>query len=158
MDDPVTEGIQWLAPSSYATPNDIFALEGDNSGDAVWCGVGLNLANEMNMYFTFTAADVTDLYVKISINGRETAYSVSDMTPEADGRYRLCFHGIMAFEFSDEITASFVRAGETVGASVTYSVDSYTANMENDGNTALVDLVKAITNYGNSAKNYNFGG
>ena len=150
----VTDGVEWLAPSAFTPPESDLAINGDNDGAYSWRGAGLNLTSEMNMYVYFTAESVEGLSVKFAINGREYTYDVSTLAPTADGRYKIYFHSIHAYEFDDAVTASFIKDGATVGATLTYSVDSYIDYMQDSDNAALAELVKAISAYGRSADAY----
>ena len=141
-------------PSAFSAPESDLAINGDNDGAYSWRGAGLNLTSEMNMYVFFNAESVEGLSVKIAINGREYTYDVSTLAPTADGRYKIYFHSINAYEFGDAVTATFIKDGAPVGATLTYSVDSYISYMYNSSDPALAELVKAISSYGRSAAAY----
>lgn len=153
VDNPVTKDVDWLAPSTFSVPESCFAINGDNQGAFSWQGVGLNLTSEMNMYFSFTAQDIEGLSVSVSINGRETIYDVSDLTT-VDGKYRIYFRGINAYEFADEVVVNFIKDDSVQGATLVYSVNSYISYMYSNSDTTLAELVKAISNYGKSAADY----
>ena len=105
-------------------------------------------------YVTFTAESVQGLSVRFSINGRDYTYDASDCVADGNGRYKVYFNGVNAYEFGDVITISFIKDGAATGATLTYSVDSYISDMYENSNEALADLVKAISNYGRSAADY----
>ena len=108
------------------------------------------------MYVTFTAESVQGLSVRFSINGRDYTYDVSDCVADSKGRYKVYFNGVNAYEFGDVITVSFIKDGVETGATLSYSVDSYISYMYENGNEALAELVKAISNYGRSAAEYKY--
>ena len=66
----------------------------------------------------------------------------------------MSFNGINADDFAKTVTASFVKSGAGVGNTVSYSVNAYIQAKQNDSNTALANLVKALYNYGASAAAY----
>ena len=149
-----TDGVAWLAPTAFAVPENDFELSGEASDAYTWTGAGLNLTNEMNMYMSFSADSIEGLSVMFTINGREYTYDVSGYTPDADGKYRVYFYGINAYEFGDAVSVNFVVDEAVVGDTLSYSVDSYISYMYTSSDVALADLVKAISNYGKSAYAY----
>ena len=107
----------------------------------------------MAVKFVFKAD--ASLALKITVNGRVTEYTSADYLTDKDGNSYVYFRGILATEYGDIVTASFYNAdGEQVGQTLTYSVASYVYHMQNSDNTALAELLKAIYNYGCSAKKY----
>ena len=148
----VTNGID-IKPSEFTAPSSKLSLNEESSLTA-FTTVGLKLTGDVNMYFVFNAIETEGLTLKVSINGRETLYNVSELTPEQDGSYKVYFNKIMAHETDDVVTASFLLNGEEIGNSLTYSVNSYIAAAYESSNVKLASLVKALANYGASAKAY----
>ena len=150
----VNENVTGYAPGTFAEVTEtVKGISGGTENDpAKWNSVALRYENAMAMKFKFTATDTT-LTVKISINGKETTYKVSDLTKEGDN-YVVYFRGILATEYGDVVTATFYNGDTQVGQSATYSVNSYVYSKQGDSNTALADLVKATYNYGVSASAY----
>ena len=64
---------------------------------------------------------------------------------------------MMADELDTAVTAIFKLNGEQIGQTLTYSVASYVYHMQNSDNVALAELVRAIYNYGCSAKKFTKG-
>ncbi|MBQ8381408.1 MAG: leucine-rich repeat protein [Clostridia bacterium] len=107
----VTAGLDLDKYRTDAAPeNSDLTTVGDAEG-AVFVGAGLRCTESMSAYFTFTAEDTEGLTVKISVGGRETAFNVSEITPDKNGKYRVDFDGVMADEFGEIITASFEKNG-----------------------------------------------
>ena len=131
-----------------------FEFSGEISDEYAWTGAGLNLTNEMNMYISFTAESVEGLSVMFTINDREYTYDVSEYTPDENGKYKVYFCGVNAYEFGDVVTVNFVVDEAVIGDTLSYSVDSYINYMYNNTDEALAELVKAISNYGRSAADY----
>lgn len=68
---------------------------------------------------------------------------------------RLTFRKISALEFDDPVTAVIKSGGVQVGQTLTYSVNSYIYSAKNDNTVpSLGELLRAIYNYGESAKAY----
>ena len=68
--------------------------------------------------------------------------------------YRVYYRGVFAYEFDDVITAYFEKNGVRVGSILGYSINTYIYKKQADTNEKLVELLKAIYNYGESAKKY----
>ena len=62
--------------------------------------------------------------------------------------------GISANELSNTVTAAVYKDGTQVSTTLTYSVGTYAANKWNGNSAELVELVKALVKYGNSAAAY----
>lgn len=148
----VTDGVS-ISPSEFKVPASKLSVTEVSDLCAIY-SVGLKLTGEVNMYFTFNAANTDGLTAKITINGRETVYDISSLSPEANGTYKIYFDKIMAYEVDDTVTLSFLHNGTEIGNTVTYSVNSYVAAANTSASTALAELVKALSNYGASAKAY----
>ena len=154
-DDLVTAGLDLDKYRTDAAPeNSDLTTVGDAEG-AVFVGAGLRCTESMSAYFTFTAEDTEGLTVKISVGGRETAFNVSELTPDKNGKYRVDFDGVMADEFGEIITASFEKNGVEYSHKVLYSVNSYVHyTLNSDANDNLKLITGAIYRYGEAAKNY----
>ena len=152
----VTDGIELEATvfTEIDASKDIFSLSGSKSDKAGWCAAGLYLKNDMDLRFIFTAQSLEGLTVEITVNGKTTVYGASDIVADSQGRYVVYFDGMMADELDTAVTAVLKLNGEQVGQTLTYSVASYVYHMQNSDNTALAELLKAIYNYGCSAKKY----
>ncbi len=148
----VTEGVA-ISPSEFSAPSSKLSVE-ENSAACSILSTGLRLTGDVNLYFTFTAEQAEGLFAKISINGRESVYKVSELTPSEDGIYKIYFNRVMANEFDDEVRLTFLLDGKEIGNTVTYSVNSYVAATDTAEATPLANLVKAIACYGASAKAY----
>jgi len=151
----VTEGLN-LTPSVYEnTSENKTAITGTAAEGLAWRSAGLYLTNAMAVYITFTAEDVEDLKINLTINSRTTTFDVSELTPDANGRYTVYLYNVMAHEFDSEIVASFVRGGEEVGQKLTYTVNSYILSAEGYvTDTTLKALIESIYNYGASVEAY----
>ena len=152
----VTDGLE-LSASSFTELDEtknLFALSGNESDKVGWSAAGLYLKNDMALRLIFTAQSLEGLTVEITVNGKTTVYGASDIVADSQGRYVVYFDGMMADELDTAVTAVLKLNGEQVGQTLTYSVATYIYHMQNSDDTALAELVKAIYNYGCSAKKY----
>ena len=151
----VTDGLA-LTPSVYNNvAENKTKVSGTVAEGLAWRGTGLYLTNAMSVYFTFTAEDTEDLAIAMKIGTRTTTVKVSDLKPDANGRYTVHLYNVMAHEFDKEITASFVRGGVEVGQTLTYSVNSYVISAEGYiTDETLAALIKSIYNYGVAVEAY----
>ena len=154
-DNLATDGVDVKPSEQFVRPSSKLQVV-ENSSACSFNSVGLNLSGEVNMYFTFKTQNTDGLVLKISINGRESVYNVSELTPTSEGIYRVDFNSIMAHELDDTVTAQFYLNGEAIGNYATYSVNSYVNAMVTDNESALNVLLKSLSNYGASAKAYKY--
>ncbi|MBQ3355563.1 MAG: leucine-rich repeat domain-containing protein [Oscillospiraceae bacterium] len=152
----VTEGMTLENASTFAdlTSTD-FARTGAIDPEIQWTGAGLECGSQMSMYFTLNTTVGAATSVEVTINGRTTVYAYEDMATDDTNTCRVVFRGISASEYGDVVTAILKNNGEQVGQTLTYSVNSYVYSKQNDTAVEnLAQLVKAIYNYGKSAKDY----
>ena len=109
------------------------------------------------MQFHFTATETDNLQIQISINGRTQTIDFEDCKLASSGEYYIAsFRNITAIEFADEVKAEFLVNGEKVGQTAVYTVDSYVYQWQgvtDEEYTTIINLTKALYNYGKSAKN-----
>ena len=119
-------------------------------------GVSMALGSKIMVRMTVYCADPSAYTVKVTINGEDHLYPVSQL-PLAAGytdRYVLEFDQIRATQFGEVITFSFLDAdGNQLGRTLTYSVYTYVQKNQGSANANLANLLKAIYNYGESVKN-----
>lgn len=134
-----------------------FALSGETSDIVSWNSAGLYLENSMALRIGFKVSeevDLTKLKLEVSINGRTTIYNVSELTKDSDDIYRIYYRGVQATEFDDAIIAKFIYEEAEIGKTLQYSINSYIYQKQSDPDEKLVNIIKAIYNYGKSAKQY----
>ena len=159
--DLATSSVPRLTSSTYdETITDKLLISGTADGNK-WIGANLVCTGRMSVDFTFECVSPEDTVVKITVCGRDNTYKVSEIDCDSDGRYSVRLNGIMAYEFDETITAEFIKNGEAVGETLSYSVNSYIVYMNelyasstDETEAKLVELVRAISCYGNSAKAY----
>ena len=114
------------------------------------------LGSKIMVRMTVFCADPSAYTVKVTINGEDFLYPVSELALAAGytDRYVLEFDRIRATQFGEVITFSFQDAeGNQLGRTLTYSVYTYVQKNQGSANANLANLLKAIYNYGESVKN-----
>jgi hypothetical protein len=152
----VTEGLE-LSPSTFTKLDesfDKFEVTGTADDAARFTGVGLVLSNKVVMSLVIKTEDPAAFTYRVNVAGVDTDYTAADLEAAGDGKYVLYFDELKATAFNETVTVTMLRDGQTVGQTVTYSVNSYIYRNQNTDDVALRDLLEAIYNYGCSAKEY----
>lgn len=148
----VTDGLD-LTPSTFdAISGKNVSFTGEQDSHTYWTSASLVLSNDLATRFIFATDSTDGLTVEVSINGRTQTYT--EFADLGNGKYFITFDGIKATEFDDIVIARFLRNGEQIGATVNYSVNTYICGTQNVDNANLQALVRALYNYGVSAKAY----
>ena len=154
-DKPVTEGIDTSKASSFTPPSlTDFELTGAADPAYGWISAGLQCGSKIAMFFTLHTATPETTTVEVTINDRTYTYNLANAQKNAANNYKIIFQNFNATEFGEIATVVMKNNGVQVGQTLTYSVNSYVCSMQNDGNEKLANLVRAIYNYGESAKKY----
>ena len=147
-----------LDPSTFTALDDSYnkqAIAGTKDANIDLKAVTMALGSKIMVRMTVFCNNPAAYTVKATINGESFLYPVSELAL-ADGytdRYVLEFDQIRATQFGEEITFSFLDAdGNQVGRTLNYSVYTYVQKNQNTDNENLVNLLKAIYNYGESVK------
>ena len=115
-----------------------------------WKGANLVLKEAVVMRFKVEAESVEGLHVKI-VNGKETVITTFE---ETDGGYYVYYDKLHAAQMSEPVYVTVYDGDTAVSNTVRYSIESYAASKQNDENTQLADLVKAMMKYGDATKAY----
>lgn len=118
------------------------------SADAKFTGVGVRFNNVNNVFFRFTATDISK--VKITINGIE-----AEIVKTGENTYTVYSEDIFATDFTTKYTAVMTYDGEEV-QTVTYSVKSFVNSFQSRTDasgsmTKEAKLARALWLYGNAA-------
>ncbi len=135
-----TDGITWLNASEFTVPTDgVKNIVSGNTdvNDRVEAS-GVYIANVNKIYFRLTLTDG----VTVLVDGKEA-------TPDSEGK--VYTEDILATGFSKIHTAELIKNGETV-AKVEYNLNAYVQTKHNSDTVGAI--VKALSNYGASAKAY----
>ena len=153
------ESTATLTPSTFSGLDSSYnkqATNGTKDANIDLKGVTMALGSKIMVRMTVFCADAAAYTVKATINGEDFLYPVSELALAAGytDRYVVEFDQIRATQFGEEITFSFLDAdGNQVGRTLEYTVYSYVQKNQNVDNESLVNLLKAIYNYGESVKN-----
>jgi len=132
--------------------------EGMEAPEALWVSAGLLLNDKVVIRFAFEAENAEGLSVKVVLNGNE--YTVSQFVPVAgaENRYYVYIEGLNATQLRDIVSVTVMRGEDAVSETLTYSVEVYATKVfayaEVEGYENLVNLVKAMMAYGDSAEAY----
>lgn len=148
----VTDGLT-LNPSTYPGISGYRTVfEGTADPSVRWQSASLALSNNMCMEFRFYAENIEGLSVSITVDGRTQDFT--EFTPVGGKVYSVSYRGIYASEYNAAVSASFSRNGTSVGNTLKYCVNTYICSKQDSSDTKLSELVKAIYNYGESARIY----
>ena len=121
----------------------------------IWEGAALTLIDTVEMNFVFKTASTEGLVVKITTDKGKT-YTVTDFAAYGEGAYVADFNVFSACQMSEIVYVTVCDAeGNALSNTYRYSIESYAAAKQNDADTNLANLVKAMMVYGNAAKAYN---
>ena len=151
----VTEGLE-LSPSTFEPLDDSYnklQLIGTPDANVNFTSASLELSSDMIVLFGITTSDPTPYTFEVTTNGETKVYTTDDLTYR-DGKYYLSVDSIKATKFNEVITAVIKKDGEQVGQTLNYSVNTYIQKYQDSSNSVLAELLKAIYNYGESAKLY----
>lgn len=151
----VTSGLS-LTPAEYPGLSGLkvqFTGEKDDTTD--FTAAAVVLRNSLAVRFYFTAESTEALAVQCELPGRTERITADDFRSAGAGLWYVELQGIKATEFDETVTAAIFRGETQVGRTVSYSVNTYICSVQNDTSVPyLAALVKAIYNYGASAKAY----
>ena len=151
----VTDGMD-LTPSQFPGLDSSFnaqAFVGLYDANDRFTSAGLVLNNKVTLRLGVTLSQTEDTTIVLTINGTSTTYTAEDLVYE-NGKCYLYYDEFMATAFNVPVFATIYRDGRQVGQTLAYSVNTYIYKNQNSGNAELRQLLRAIYNYGVSAKAY----
>lgn len=138
-------------------------IPGEDTADVEFVGSSLSLKGDigLNFYYNLSEKILSDdsAYIEFTVKGVTQQIPVSaGVLDERDGSYRFSIK-VNAKNMGDEVTAQFYTSEGAIGESNTLSVKAYADYViANSSKESLVNLVKAMLNYGAAAQvkfNYN---
>ena len=133
---------------AYDLPESVKSSTADASGIYIR-GAGVRFDNNAGLYFTVVAPNGTDgMSVKMTIGEQEETLTTFFSTDE-ENVYTVLYEGVYVAQYDNAVTAQIYANGEAVGNKVTYSVNSYVAEMADDGTMGA--LVKSLYAFNQSA-------
>ncbi len=139
---------EWVSTnkSTFTSPTGVKKVTGNADAENKVKSVGLNMANVNRIYFKLI---LNDENVVIKLNNK--VIDRSTLITNADGTFSLYSSNIKATGFDNVHTLTLTQ-GEEVISTVEYNVNAYIQSKNADATVG--DIVKALSNYGTSAKRY----
>ncbi len=139
---------EWVSEykSTFTAPTGVKKVTGNADAENKVKSVGLNMANVNRIYFKLI---LTDENVVIKLNDK--VIDRAELIKNADGTFTLYSSDIKATGFNDVHTLTLTQ-GEEVISTVEYNVNAYVKSKNADA--TIGNIVKALSNYGASAKRY----
>jgi hypothetical protein len=140
-----TAGLDWTPVSKdYVKPDHIREATQVSDHYRV-SAVGLYISNVNKIYFRLGFNDVENVTITLTKNGKEVDYVLEGNLVYTEE--------ILATGYGDDFTLT-IKNGETVVSTVSYDVNAYIF-AKGESTAPVGDLVRAMNNYGMSAKAYN---
>ena len=120
-----------------------------------WNSCGLVLGNAIMFKVKFTADNVENKTVEITLRNAKFIYDKNDFKDNGDGTYYVYCNELFAHEVSDEVLLTVYENGVPCSNTMLFSVESY-ARLVRDKyrGTPLDEMITTMMLYGNSAKEY----
>lgn len=120
-----------------------------------WNSCGLVLGNAIMFKVKFTANNVENKTVEITLRNAKFTYDKNDFKDNGDGTYYVCCDELYADEMSDDIFLTVYENGVPCSNTMRFSVESYARLVrDNYKGTPLDEMITTMMLYGNSAKEY----
>ena len=120
-----------------------------------WNSCGLVLGNAIMFKVKFTADNVENKTVEITLRNTKFTYDKNDFKDNGDGTYYVYCNELFAHEVSDEVLLTVYENGVPCSNTMLFSVESYARLVrDNYKGTPLDEMITTMMLYGNSAKEY----
>ena len=120
-----------------------------------WNSCGLVLGNAIMFKVKFTADNVENKTVEITLRNAKFTYDKNDFKANGDGTYYVYCNELFAHEVSDEVLLTVYENGVPCSNTMRFSVESYARLVrDNYKGTPLDEMITTMMLYGNSAKEY----
>ncbi|WP_297129970.1 M64 family metallopeptidase [uncultured Eubacterium sp.] len=120
-----------------------------------WNTCGLVLGNAIMFKVKFTADNVENKTVEITLRNAKFTYDKNDFKANGDGTYYVYCNELFAHEVSDEVLLTVYENGVPCSNTMLFSVESYARLVrDNYKGTPLDEMITTMMLYGNSAKEY----
>ena len=120
-----------------------------------WNSCGLVLGNAIMFKVKFTANNVENKTVEITLRNAKFTYDKNDFKANGDGTYYVYCNELFAHEVSDEVLLTVYENGVPCSNTMRFSVESYARLVrDNYKGTPLDEMITTMMLYGNSAKEY----
>ena len=120
-----------------------------------WNSCGLVLGNAIMFKVKFTANNVENKTVEITLRNAKFTYDKNDFKDNGDGTYYVYCNELFAHEVSEEVLLTVYENGVPCSNTMRFSVESYARLVrDNYKGTPLDEMITTMMLYGNSAKEY----
>lgn len=120
-----------------------------------WNSCGLVLGNAIMFKVKFTANNVENKTIEITLRNAKFTYDKNDFKDNGDGTYYVYCNELFAHEVSDEVLLTVYENGVPCSNTMRFSVESYARLVrDNYKGTPLDEMITTMMLYGNSAKEY----
>ncbi|SJZ43644.1 DUF6273 domain-containing protein [Eubacterium coprostanoligenes] len=120
-----------------------------------WNSCGLVLGNAIMFKVKFTANNVENKTVEITLRNAKFTYDKNDFKDNGDGTYYVYCNELFAHEVSDEVLLTVYENGVPCSNTMRFSIESYARLVrDNYKGTPLDEMITTMMLYGNSAKEY----
>lgn len=120
-----------------------------------WNSCGLVLGNAIMFKVKFTANNVENKTVEITLRNAKFTYDKNDFKDNGDGTYYVYCNELFAHEVSDEVLLTVYENGVPCSNTMRFSVESYARLVrDNYKGTPLDEMITTMMLYGKSAKEY----
>lgn len=120
-----------------------------------WNSCGLVLGNAIMFKVKFTADNVENKTVEITLRNAKFTYDKNDFKNNGDGTYYVYCNELFAHELGDEVLLTVYENGVPCSNTMLFSVESYARLVrDNYKGTPLDEMITTMMLYGNSAKEY----
>ena len=120
-----------------------------------WNSCGLVLGNAIMFKVKFTADNVENKTVEITLRNAKFTYDKNDFKDNGDGTYYVYCNELFAHELGDEVLLTVYENGFPCSNTMLFSVESYARLVrDNYKGTPLDEMITTMMLYGNSAKEY----
>ena len=154
-DQPVTDGLD-LTPSTFQPLGDAAnkqVISGEANSTIDYNSASLTLSNNVAIRLRISADDVSAYTYRITVNDIPYDYTAEQLT-KIDDYYYLDFDKLYVTQFDQVITATILQGETQVGRTVQYSINSYIFKNQATSDTALREILQAVSNYSVSAGKY----
>ncbi len=118
-----------------------------------WETAGLNLAQSVGIRLGIKTESTDGLSVKVE-HGEDVWEIYSDEFKIDENGIYFCFDGMSVAQMSERVCFTVYNGDTAVSNTLCYSIESYAYAKQNNEDNVLVELVKAMIRYGDSAKAY----
>ena len=128
-------------------------IDVDTEDGLTWKSSTVAMGSSTQVVFKFVADDITNLQIKVELGDKEIIIDASELE-YVNSRYEVRVDFITSLEYSDTVTATFIKDG-VESDSVSDTINNYLGrNVAKYENTVTGDLMKAVYLFGTSVTAY----